>query len=299
MGGGSAEALAQVAALLESATPVRVPRYFRGADLAAIRDAASHDPRIAFALEHAADGKVIQYLAGAPILLDKRVNATPPVRALIDAAIDARRLGHVNRLPKRFLVEAAHGYLDGDDLDRPPGDWPTRALRATSADWRGLDGPLHPIPPQPGAPIPEELDYRLADVLDQVGARDRWYDAPPEQFWAAAARYGYPGSLLGLAFSAQSRGPLPARGDPLPESRQRRGPGPPGRAERGGRRPPSSRTAGCPCSRGRAHRHGKPPYLETRAGRRRSRRGAARSHGLGRRSHRRAARPGSQEIPDR
>ena len=45
------------------------------------------------------DGQVIQYLAGAPELLARYRNAPPAARALIDAAMDARRLGMGLALP--------------------------------------------------------------------------------------------------------------------------------------------------------------------------------------------------------
>ena len=51
------------------------------------------DPRLAQAAAGSRDGQVIQYLAGAPELLHRYDNAPPAAGALIDAAMDARRLG--------------------------------------------------------------------------------------------------------------------------------------------------------------------------------------------------------------
>jgi hypothetical protein len=85
-GGGSS----YVPALLASATYIQVPNAFAPDDLAAA--AASQDPRLAVALQFASEGKITQYLAGAPKLLERYRSAPPEARALIDAAVDARRV---------------------------------------------------------------------------------------------------------------------------------------------------------------------------------------------------------------
>ena len=49
---------------------------------------------------------MIQFLAGAPELLARYRNAPPAAAALIDAAMDARRLGMGAGLPQAFLEAA-------------------------------------------------------------------------------------------------------------------------------------------------------------------------------------------------
>ncbi|TYB46358.1 hypothetical protein [Actinomadura chibensis] len=55
--------------------------------------------------------------AGAPELLRRYEQASPAARAVLWAAMDARRLGHSLFLPERLLRDAAPGYLD--DNERP------------------------------------------------------------------------------------------------------------------------------------------------------------------------------------
>jgi hypothetical protein len=157
---GADGGLAYVPALLESATYIQVPSAFATDDLASAGDAASHDPRLALALQFASEGKITQYLAGAPKLLERYRSAPPEARALVDAAVDARRFGHANRLPERLLLNAAPGYIDSDAWDQLRDDWETQALEAMTLDWRGLPGPLTRIRPRPGETLAHGPEYR-------------------------------------------------------------------------------------------------------------------------------------------
>lgn len=210
-----AEGLAQVAALLEAADQIPIPQCVAGEDLEAMREASARDARLAIALKHAAAGKtaqgaagkrITQYLAGAQHLLGWYETAGPSGRALIDAAIDARRLGHDNRLPQHFLTEAAEGYIDEADRGRFSDDWPTTALASATVKWRGLVSPLTRFRPRGGEAKPDEPEYELADVLEQAGAGARKFTVPPGEFWTAAARYAHADALGKLADAAQARG---------------------------------------------------------------------------------------------
>ena len=154
---------------------------------------------------------MIQYLAGAPELLDRYHNAPPAARALIDAAMDARRLGMRPALPRAFLEAAAPGYLTDTDWDLLPGDWLEQALDYTAKPAKGVRGPLTPIRPRPapGAPASpgDGPAWQLADYLDQHGRRARRELIPPAAFWAAAASYADPADLTALG--AGRRGPRP------------------------------------------------------------------------------------------
>jgi hypothetical protein len=108
--GQSGAAGAQVSALLAAATRIVIPDKFLGEHLADVRQAARKDPRLAAALAGAPGGRITQYLAGAHRVLECYETALPDVRAVIDAAIDAVRLGHRNRLPEHLLLDAAPGY---------------------------------------------------------------------------------------------------------------------------------------------------------------------------------------------
>jgi hypothetical protein len=94
---------------------ITVPAAFTPAQLGPLARAA--DARLALAAAGAPDGQVIQFLAGAPELLARYRNAPPAAKALIDAAMDARRLGMGPGLPQPFLDAAAPGYLTGTEWD--------------------------------------------------------------------------------------------------------------------------------------------------------------------------------------
>jgi transcriptional regulator with XRE-family HTH domain len=166
------------------------------------------DPRLAQAAREAEGGQVIQFLAGALELMARYRNAPPAAAALIDAAIDARRLGMGVALPPAFLEAAAPGYLTDPDWDGMGEDWLEQALAYTAAPCKGIRGPLARIRPRPGADPDRGLAYRLADYLDQHGRRARRARIPPASFWDAADRLAAPASLPVLAAAAEDRGLL-------------------------------------------------------------------------------------------
>lgn len=202
---GGVDGAILVAAVLETAVRIQVPQSFQSDDLDAVHAVADGDPRLALALAQAPSGKITQYLAGALKLQERYESAPPEMRALVDAAIDARRLGHGNALPEQLLVDAAVGYLDADTWDQLSDDWSTRALSAMSSDWRGLPGPLTPIRSIPNSP-PKAREYRIADALEQTGIQERRYSPAPEQFWSAIADHGHTDDLAGIGYAAQQRG---------------------------------------------------------------------------------------------
>ena len=105
---------------------ITVPGAFTPAQTAQL--AGSGDVRLVLAARLAADGQVIQFLAGAPELLARYRNAPPEAAALISAAMDARRLGMGAGLPPAFLEAAAPGYLTVDEWDALGEDWLEQAL---------------------------------------------------------------------------------------------------------------------------------------------------------------------------
>jgi hypothetical protein len=190
--------------------------------------AGSGDVRLVLAARLAADGEVIQFLAGAPDLLARYRNA-PPAAALIRAAMDARRLGSGADLPRAFLEAAAPGYLTDAEWDALGGNWPEQAEQAlayTTVPFKGIRGLLTRIRPRPARSRPpgpgsgdsdEQLVggqastagmplYRLADYLDQHGRRHRNDQIPPDGFWAAASDHACPADQAALGNAAHARG---------------------------------------------------------------------------------------------
>ena len=196
---------------------ITVPAAFTPAQMSQLAQAA--DARMVLAARSAPDGEVIQFLAGAPELLARYRNAPPAARALIHAAMDARRLGMGAGLPQAFLEAAAPGYLTDDQWDALGEDWLEQALAYTAVPCKGARGPLTRIRPRPARPAARNRGdqpasmaaaagplYRLADYLDQHGRAHRAGQIPPAEFWSAAAAHAAPGDQAALGDAAHARG---------------------------------------------------------------------------------------------
>ncbi|MGW2748070.1 tetratricopeptide repeat protein [Streptomyces sp. NPDC001450] len=186
---------------------------------AAVSLAEGGDRLLADALaRRGADGRVTQELAGAPELLRRYQQAGPPVRAVLEAAMDARRLGVGLHLPKPFLTEAAIDYLSDDDLGDLTEDWAEAAFADLARPVHGRQAPLGRAvvrperrPPSSQARVtasgpPAEMLLRLADYLEQHGRTARRFACPPASFWhAAQAHLTDPADLNALAAAAFAR----------------------------------------------------------------------------------------------
>ncbi|GAA4102433.1 hypothetical protein [Nonomuraea soli] len=199
---------------------IAVPDSFTGADLQALPNPGQVDIRLAQAVERAADGQITQYLAGAPILLDRYAQAPPATKALITAAMDARRLGAGPHLPLALLSEAAPGYLTDTQWEQTANTWLQQALDYATTPFNGIPGILTPVKTgaprnqrdhraTPGVglhtPVATGVLYRLADYLDQHGRHHRANQIPPIDFWTAA-RHAHPADLTALGQAARDRG---------------------------------------------------------------------------------------------
>ncbi|GAA2723985.1 hypothetical protein [Actinocorallia aurantiaca] len=188
-----------------------VPSSFPKSTLDALREAASRDPRLAEAVKLARGRQITQYLSGAPSLLARYQTAPPAERALIHAAMDARRLGYGPHLPFALLGRAAPGYLTDHEWDELSDDWLETALAFLTECRDGTASAFSPVRPRPGGGTtvpPGGQSYRLADYLDQMGLRKRYGEIPPEDFWTAVADHAVPDALPSLARAAQQRGLL-------------------------------------------------------------------------------------------
>ena len=199
---------------------ISVPERFTNAELAQLADIAPPDYRLREALRFADDGHVTQYLAGAPALAQRYEYAPPPARALVNAAIDARRLGAGPRLPLRWLAEAAPGYLTDTDWATLDYDWLKQSLQYLTQPCNGLPGLLThtrsrwrgDLPSSGTAravPRPDSsVTYQLADTVERLGRAKRHKLTPPAEFWAAAALHAEPCDLLDLGDAARALGLL-------------------------------------------------------------------------------------------
>ncbi|MFE9474239.1 hypothetical protein ACFYOR_24855 [Streptomyces griseofuscus] len=187
---------------------LRVPVTFEPDDLESLVAAAARDARLAQAMEHAEQGQVTQYLAGVPALIQRYQTAPPPVRALIDAAMDIRRLGFGEHLPLELLEAAAYEYLTDLQFDHLPDDWLEVALAHAAQPQRGIRGPLTRIRPRRKGVSEGSMRYRLADPLDQLGREGRRKLPTPPGLWDLLVHHSTATEALSIARSAEYRGLL-------------------------------------------------------------------------------------------
>lgn len=188
---------------------IHVPDSFTDLSEAQLAQASAADARIAAAAARSNDRRIAQYLAGVPTLLDRYRVSRPAARALIHAAMDARRLGHGPHLPLPLLAEAAAGYLTDEEWHEAGEHWLEHALNYATKACKGIPGMLTAIRSRPGEPKPNRPHYRLADYLEQYGAKTRGRICPPASFWHAVMTHvtTVP-DLLALGNSARDRNRL-------------------------------------------------------------------------------------------
>ncbi|MFF1794096.1 helix-turn-helix domain-containing protein, partial [Kitasatospora sp. NPDC058263] len=162
-------------------------------------------------------GRLAQDLAGAPELLRRYEHGSPAARALLEAAMDARRLGVGLHLPHAFLTEAAADYLSDHDYDQLTEDWAEAAFGDLARPVHGKQAPLRPASVRPGRRAPDTSVpathsgppgpmFRLADYLEQHGRTSRNRLCPPASFWQAAHTHlARPDDLDNLAAAAEAR----------------------------------------------------------------------------------------------
>jgi hypothetical protein len=166
---------------------VTLPDVFTAAEIAGL-GGPGIDARLRYAADHAENGRITQYLAGAHEVEERfrtALDTTPGVRALLQVAIDARRLGFPVALPHALLEQAAPGYLDDHDWDALGDDWLESALAYTAQPCKGARGLLTRIRVRPGEPSLSggQPCYRLADYLEQLGGTERGGVFPPDSLW--------------------------------------------------------------------------------------------------------------------
>jgi hypothetical protein len=203
---GQPDPYAQARELL-AGTALMVADAFAPDQVAAL-GTAGVDARLRYAAKHAGDGRITQYLAGAPELETRYHTLGPAARALIQVAMDARRLGHPLAISHTVLERAAPGYLNDHDWDSLGEDWLEQALADTARPCKGARGPLTRIRSRPGRLTPDGGPrYRLADYLEQTGRNERAGMYPPESLWIAfATTVTDPDLLRSLGRLAEDRG---------------------------------------------------------------------------------------------
>lgn len=177
--------------------PIHVPDRLSEPERARAARAAADDPRVRAALDHP-DVGFTQALAGAADLVRHWRQADRYARAVIDAAVDCRRLGVHGPLTEDLLRACASSLLAVTANTESLDGWFDRAIgyatRELGSATRvlGIDGPRrrrrHRTLPRwahrwvrRGARH-QQPRYQLADYLAQHGQRERFGEVLPEQF---------------------------------------------------------------------------------------------------------------------
>jgi hypothetical protein len=183
------------------------------ADPQSLTTAADSDPRIRRAFETSATThQVTQTLAGGVLLIGRydgrtatRAPAyTPAAKAVITAAMDLRRVGYPNPLPKWAIEGAAPGYLPAKHNATVSRAWITDGLGEASEETLGVRALT------PHAATPGIVDaYHLHDYLHHDHQTRRRYTPTTQALWdtlTANAPDIEVAVLFGLTGSAQARG---------------------------------------------------------------------------------------------
>jgi hypothetical protein len=165
-GGTGAAALLQESGLV-------VPRGLTRAERKRARALARSDERWRQALATAAAAP-LAFLAGATQRLERYEHGDPDVRAVVQAAADARRMGAPPELPLSFLLRAATGYLRSHETPLTTVATSlgiaTGLLTVTSTDPTGCPADVA---------LARDLEYHLR--------RSRATEQPPDSLWSAAS----------------------------------------------------------------------------------------------------------------
>ena len=171
-------------------THISVAESFDQAVLDKQRTSAD-DPRLVEAATRAKDGELTQYLAGAPALLQRYETAPAAPRALLNAAMDLRRLGHGPALPLALLRAVTPGYLTERQwsMVRRDDNWFAAAVAYTEVPCHGAQSPLSRVWLRSPHPDTSPSRYRLADYLEQIGRKRRHREIVPATLWSELAAH--------------------------------------------------------------------------------------------------------------
>ncbi|MEV6851412.1 hypothetical protein [Actinoplanes sp. NPDC051411] len=189
-------------ALLGLARVLDVPGDFSVAERQRAVELAS-DGRIQTALD-TPDAGFTQVLAAGPQLIRQWQSAPPKDafgKAVITAALDARRVGSAAPLTRAYLESAAPAYLNDRERATAPDDWLDQALAYACALLSGATSALSPVAGGMGRTI----GYTVADYLHQYGRQVRRCEPIPDDVWLALVDHHASSDSLRLADNAERR----------------------------------------------------------------------------------------------
>ncbi|MBP2327093.1 tetratricopeptide (TPR) repeat protein [Kibdelosporangium banguiense] len=163
-----------------------VPDEFTSAERARTEQLAVSDRRLRAAIE-STDAGVTQVLAAGPELVRSWEMASDPYgKAVITAAVDARRLGVTVPLTESYLAAAVPGYITATQRAVASADWFERALAYATTPLRGAARALSPIADEAMGVV---TGYVAADFLLQRARRTRRVVCPPSSTWRALCEH--------------------------------------------------------------------------------------------------------------
>ncbi|MFD3958135.1 SAV_2336 N-terminal domain-related protein [Streptomyces bacillaris] len=147
------------------------------------------------------EGLVVRFQPSGDTDTIENFRLGPPLaRALVTAALDARRSGYGPLLPAQLLADAVHGYLDA--LSSAPRNMET-SLPALA------DMGLHHQPwgaNEAGAPEAVPTYYRLSEDMERYATDASRHSTPPDSLWDALATHAPGADLDAIARTADSLG---------------------------------------------------------------------------------------------
>lgn len=181
---GQPDPSARQRAVIGLATVFTIPAELSIGERARAETLAVHDERIAVAVR-STDTEPFQTVAGGSELVRRWTSAPSAQKALLTAALDARRMGVTGPLTADLLREAAVGYLSAAERATLEDGWPSTALAYATATVRGSVSALAPVGNIAGVVI----GYHVNDFLAHYAKLVRGAFAPPAEAWAAYAAH--------------------------------------------------------------------------------------------------------------
>ncbi len=188
--------------LLRLARVIDVSDNFSAAELRRA-EALAGDQRIRTALD-TPDAGFTQVLAAGPELVRWWENAPDEQcygKAVITAALDARRVGAHAPLSRDLLAAAAPAYLSSTQQAVAPADWLDRALTYALTPLNGATATLCQV----AAGMGHIAGYTVADYLYQHARRVRRSTPLPDAAWRALVEHHQPDDTLTLTEGAIRR----------------------------------------------------------------------------------------------
>jgi len=201
--GEAGDVYAEDRRLLELADVINVSDAFSVQEQQRASRLAATDTRIEAALE-VSDTGLTQVLAAGPDLVNSWEQAPDPyARAILTAAVDARRLGVQCPLSTELLTAAMAGYLTSAQRVASPEYWTQQALlHATNM----LHGAVSALTPVAGITAGSVEGYVVADYLTQHISSVRRVECPPDSLWTALVTHLHdPDDLRRMASAALVR----------------------------------------------------------------------------------------------